>query len=152
MIVDDSGLRATILEEGLREAGFDCADAVVVPDGGEVPEPTLTSYRPSAHPGARLPHAWLADGSSVYDRLGDGFSLLRVGPDADTAPFREAAASAGVPLTVVDLPVELRRRYSAELVLVRPDQHVAWRGDAATDPAGVLAAVTGRARVTTAAG
>src|SRR5215204_6265634 len=83
--------------------GYDYPDSpVVVPDGRPVPEPSLTTYTPSAHPGARLPHAWLAGGTSVYDRLGDGFTLLRLRPGTDTAALTAAAESAGVPLAVVD--------------------------------------------------
>ena len=72
--------------------------------------------------GARLRHAWLDDGRSLYDALGDGFSLLRRG-DEDVTPIADAARAAGVPLRVV----ELRDRGGLELV--RPDQHVAWHGD-----------------------
>ena len=127
--------------------GYDYPDSpVVVPDGRPVPEPSLTTYTPSAHPGARLPHAWLADGTSVYDRLGDGFTLLRLRPGTDTAAVTAAAGSAGVPLTVVDLP-ELRPLYDADLVLVRPDQHVAWRGTAVDQPHTLLRTVVGGANV-----
>jgi hypothetical protein len=121
--------------------GYDYPDSpVVVPDGDPVPEPGLVEFTPSAHPGARLPHAWRPDGTSVYDGLGDGFTLLRLSRTADPAPFRDAAARAGVPLHVLDLP-ELRGTYGADLLLVRPDQHVAWRGPAGTDPDPVLARV-----------
>ncbi|HZB22023.1 MAG TPA: FAD-dependent monooxygenase [Blastococcus sp.] len=127
--------------------GYDYPDSpVVVPDGRPVPEPSLTTYTPSAHPGARLPHAWLADGTSVYDRLGDGFTLLRLRPGTDTAALTAAAESAGVPLAVVDLP-ELRPLYDADLVLVRPDQHVAWRGTAADQPQTLLRTVVGGSNV-----
>lgn len=125
--------------------GYDYPDSpVVVPDGRPVPAPSLTEYTPSAHPGARLPHAWLADGASVYDRLGDGFTLLRLSPDADAGALVAAAAGRGVPFTVVDLP-GLRARYGADLVLVRPDQHVAWRGDAVDEADTLLRTVLGAA-------
>jgi hypothetical protein len=112
--------------------GYDYpASPVVVPDGGPVPSPELTVHRPSAHPGARLPHAWLPDGRSIYDLLGDGFALLRLGPTAAAEPLLHAAARRAVPLRLVDLAAlpGLRARYGADLVLVRPDQHVAWRGN-----------------------
>ncbi|RZU32078.1 FAD-dependent monooxygenase [Blastococcus saxobsidens] len=122
---------------------------VVVPDGRTVPEPTLATFTPSAHPGARLPHAWLPDGSSVYDRLGDGFSLLRLGSGSDTGALPAAADELGIPLTVVDLAdvPGLRSRYEADLVLVRPDQHVAWRGAAVDRPHHLLRTVVGGANV-----
>ena len=111
-----------------------------------MPEPSLRTYTPSAHPGARLPHAWLADGTSVYDRLGDGFTLLRLTPQADVGALTGAAEDAGVPLAVVDLP-ELHPLYRAGLVLIRPDQHVAWRGSAVDEPHTLLRTVVGGADV-----
>jgi hypothetical protein len=126
--------------------GYDYPDSpVVVPDGTVRPEPQVTSYEPSAYPGARLPHVWLPDGTSVYDLLGDGFALLRLGLDASTAPFSEAASRLGLPLRVLDLVhlPRLRTLYEADLMLVRPDQHVAWRGSAVADPLTILHAVTG---------
>jgi hypothetical protein len=127
--------------------GYDYPDSpVVVPDGRPVPPPTLATFTPSAHPGARLPHAWLADGTSVYDRLGDGFALLRLSKEADTGALSAAAEGAGLPLAVVDLP-GLRPLYDADLVLVRPDQHVAWRGSAVDSPDTLLRTVVGGANV-----
>ncbi len=127
--------------------GYDYPESpVVVPDGRPVPGPELVAYTPSAHPGARLPHTWLPDGRSVYDALGPEFTLLVLIPDVpDGLP--EAAARLGVPLRVLDLGAVpgLRARYGADLLLVRPDQHVAWRGDRAEDAVAVLARVVGAA-------
>ncbi|MGR7027667.1 FAD-dependent monooxygenase [Geodermatophilus sp. URMC 62] len=119
----------------------------VVPDGGPVPAPALTSYTPSAHPGARLPHAWLPDGRSLYDALGPELTLLVLDPAADGTGLRREASATGVPLEVVDLGSlpRLRRLVGAGLVLVRPDQHVAWRGDVVEDPAALLTRVLGAA-------
>jgi hypothetical protein len=80
-----------------------------------------------------LPHRWLADGASLYDRLGNGFSLLRLDDNADIAPFIASAAARRLPLTVLELSGELSGQAretlpEASLLLVRPDQHVAWRG------------------------
>jgi 2-polyprenyl-6-methoxyphenol hydroxylase-like FAD-dependent oxidoreductase len=117
---------------------------VVVPDGSRLPDPELATFTPSAHPGARLPHAWLPGSRSVFDQLGDGLSLLRLMPGEDDE-LQAAAARRGVPLTVVDLTdvPGLRSRYGADLLLVRPDQHVAWRGDAVPEPDALLGAVLG---------
>jgi hypothetical protein len=126
--------------------GYDYPDSpLVVPSGGPRPEPTVTSYSPSAHPGGRLPHTWLPDGSSLYDLLGPEFTVLQLTLDGDPRPLVEAAARQGVPLRVVDLSSlpRLRARFAAELVLVRPDQHVAWRGEHVDDAEALLAAVTG---------
>jgi 2-polyprenyl-6-methoxyphenol hydroxylase-like FAD-dependent oxidoreductase len=116
------------------------------------PEPELmvTDYQPTSWPGARLPHVWLADGSSVYDRLGDGFTLLRAGPDAPGGEaLVTAAAAAGVPLTVADVTAEDAGGAwdRVPLVLVRPDQHVAWRSRTAPtsqEADDVIATVTGK--------
>jgi 2-polyprenyl-6-methoxyphenol hydroxylase-like FAD-dependent oxidoreductase len=126
--------------------GYDYPDSpLVVPAGGPRPEPTVPSYSPSAHPGARLPHTWLPDGSSIYDVLGEEFTVLQLALDGDPRALVEAAARQGVPLRVVDLSSlpRLRALYSADLLLVRPDQHVAWRGEQVEDAEELLAAVTG---------
>ena len=124
--------------------GYDYADSpVVVPDGSTPPPHHVVDFVPSAHPGARLPHAWLTTDRSVHDELGDGFTLLVTA--GDPAPLVVEAARRGVPLSVTDLSAvpSLRDLWGAGLVLVRPDQHVAWRGDALPDPTALLDAVTG---------
>jgi hypothetical protein len=76
-----------------------------------------------------LPSLILDDGRAVFDLLGKGFTLLRFA-DIDVAAFVRAASERGVPFEVVDVRDEKARRlYERNLVLVRPDQHVAWRGD-----------------------
>jgi 2-polyprenyl-6-methoxyphenol hydroxylase-like FAD-dependent oxidoreductase len=126
--------------------GYDYPSSpVVVPEGPPTPEQPVNIFEPSAQPGARLPHVWLPDGTSVYDLLGDGFTLVRLGPTADVDALSEAAARLGIPLHVLDLAhlPRLRTLYEADLVLVRPDQHVAWRDGAVADPAGLLRHVIG---------
>jgi len=93
-------------------------------------EPNPTVYQPTTAPGARLPSVFLRDGSALYDRLGPWFTLLRFG-DADPSPLIDAAP---VPLetVIVDDP-SVAPIYEAKLVLVRPDTHVAWRGDRCDD-------------------
>lgn len=110
------------------------ASPVIVDDGTPL-VPEGQEYVPTARPGARLPHLWLPDGASLYDRLGSGFSLLRFRDDVAVAPFLKAAEVWSVPLTVLDLHDQaLAERYGASLLLVRPDQHVAWRGDSVDQP------------------
>ena len=86
---------------------------------------------PSARPGSRAPHVWLGDGRSMLDLYGRGFVLLRLGADApDGAALEAAAAARRVPLeTVTVTEPEAARDLRRRLVLVRPDGHVAWRGD-----------------------
>ena len=119
---------------------------IVVPDGSAAPVEQVNVYEPSAHPGCVAPHLWCADGSSLYDHFGLGFTLLTTDPDADVAPLIEAAKRAGVPLKLL-APGEpaLADLYEARLALIRPDQHVAWRGDRIPDdPSALLDVVRGR--------
>jgi 2-polyprenyl-6-methoxyphenol hydroxylase-like FAD-dependent oxidoreductase len=121
---------------------------VIVADGA-APEAGIETYSPSSVPGGRAPHLWLDDergaGSSLFDRLGRYFTLLRFA-NADTAALERAAGRAGVSLDIVDVShANARELYPRKLALVRPDQHVAWRGDELPhDTEGLLAAVTGR--------
>lgn len=88
-------------------------------------------YRPVAAAGNRLPHHWLTPGDSLYDHLGTGFTV--VGADTDTAPIDIAAKRRGVPLVRIGRElIDSRKRYRADVLLIRPDQHIAWLGDAPT--------------------
>ncbi|HLG48081.1 MAG TPA: FAD-dependent monooxygenase [Reyranella sp.] len=93
-------------------------------------EPHPTTYEPTTAPGARLPSVFLRDGSALYDRLGRWFTLLRFS-DADPSPLIDAAP-VPVETVIVDDP-SVAPIYEARLVLVRPDTHVAWRGNACDD-------------------
>ena len=104
---------------------------VIVDDGSAEWQPSV-DYVPSAAPGSLAPHHWLADGRSLYDLFGSGFTLLVMGEQAeyDVAAARESAATSGVPLDVVQVrSPALAELYQSALALIRPDQHVAWRGD-----------------------
>jgi 2-polyprenyl-6-methoxyphenol hydroxylase-like FAD-dependent oxidoreductase len=107
---------------------------IVVPDGTPEPEDTVNTYEQTARPGHRAPHVWLAPERSTLDLFGRGFVLVRFDPSIDVMALDVAARARGVPLTVADLGnEEARVLYAAKLVLVRPDGHVAWRGDALPD-------------------
>jgi len=120
---------------------------IIVRDGTDAPPPTFADYEPSASPGNRTPHLWMADGSSLYDHFGLGFTLLNLG-DLDTGRLVAAAAERGVPLHVFvpwdDDRQPLLELYDGKSVLVRSDHHVAWRGDELpADCDELLATVTG---------
>jgi hypothetical protein len=99
-----------------------------------------TDFAPGPLPGNRLPHRWIRPGLSLYDRLGPGFTLI--GEPALAGPLRSLATQRGVPLTVAgDLGADSRDVFGADLVLVRPDQHIAWLGECVT-PAAAPAILT----------
>jgi hypothetical protein len=120
---------------------------IIVPDGPPPPEPEDTRvYIQTSHPGCRAPHAWLADGRSTLDLFGRNFTLLRLGSDApDVAAIVTAAGRRRMPLDVVAIrEPTIARLYERKLVLVRPDGHVAWRGDTLpTDADGLIDCVRG---------
>jgi hypothetical protein len=116
------------------------------PEGSPSVPHSITEYRPTTHPGARAPHAWLPDGRSTLDLFGRGFVLLRLGAGApDTGALESAFAMRGVPLTVVAVvDPSIAALYERTFVLVRPDGHVAWRSDAMPgDPLAVADRVRG---------
>jgi 2-polyprenyl-6-methoxyphenol hydroxylase-like FAD-dependent oxidoreductase len=114
--------------------GYRYASPVVIPDGTPEPPDEVRGYTPTARPGHRAPHVWLSDGVSLLDSFGDGFMLLDFG--GDPASLVRAAAERNVPLRVEKIDsAEARALYERKLVLVRPDGHVAWRGDAAPSDA-----------------
>jgi 2-polyprenyl-6-methoxyphenol hydroxylase-like FAD-dependent oxidoreductase len=117
---------------------------IVVSDGTTPPPDLPNVYAPTACPGGRAPHLWLADGVSLFDKFGRDFTLLATTAEAPgVQQFVDVAARRKIPLTVLHLPnQELRDLYEADLALIRPDQHVAWRGSATSADAG---AVLGRA-------
>ena len=122
---------------------------VICGDGTPVPEDSIMEYHPTSRPGARAPHAWLAEGRSILDLFGNAFVLLRFGNDApDTESFRDAFAGHGVPLDIVTIgDPAIARLYERRLVLVRPDGHVAWRSDDLPADANAIADVVRGAAV-----
>jgi 2-polyprenyl-6-methoxyphenol hydroxylase-like FAD-dependent oxidoreductase len=88
-------------------------------------------YEPDAGPGHRAPDGYLDPwGYTLYDRIGQDFALLVLDDDGTVArDFAAAAAERELPLTLIH-PADphLRELYRGGIVLVRPDQHVAWRG------------------------
>jgi 2-polyprenyl-6-methoxyphenol hydroxylase-like FAD-dependent oxidoreductase len=124
---------------------------VIVPDGAAPCEPQVESFTPLARPGARAPHAWLADGSSLFDKLGMGLTLLRLAVDVETGAVEAAAAQRGIPLRVVAVDDRsVQELYGSAVALVRPDQVLVWRGDAPAEPGEILDVVTGRVPARTA--
>jgi hypothetical protein len=121
---------------------------VIVDDGTGAQWERSNDYTPMAIPGCLAPHRWLDESTSLYDRFGAGMTLLVLAPDRydDIAAARDEAQDSGTPLTILTLPREdLRAAYEEPLALIRPDQHVAWRGKSWPRGTGLLKHVTGRA-------
>ena len=121
---------------------------IVVPDGTPEPPDDARRYVPVARPGHRAPHVWLDNGDALFDRLGQDFSLLVLGDDADDAdvtPLTNAARAVGLPLEVVRITEPIAAEvYDAQFVLVRPDLMVAWRSmQLPEDAAGIIDTVRG---------
>jgi 4-hydroxyisophthalate hydroxylase len=126
------------------EPNYEGSPVVIGPPGGVTS--AHGSHTFTARAGHHLPPRALSSGRSVFEALGRGFTLLALGaPEAAVRGFEEAAGAAGVPLTVVrDTATDERADYGARLILVRPDQFVAWTGDLPPDDVpGLLARVTG---------
>jgi hypothetical protein len=116
---------------------------IIASEPGAPPIDPLT-YRPSTWPGARLPHVYLQNGVSIHDRLGKFFTLL-VLDGRDVSEVIAAARRHGVPLDLLSLNrPDLLGIYDRNLLIVRPDQHVAWRGDCVPqNPDGLIAKIVG---------
>jgi 2-polyprenyl-6-methoxyphenol hydroxylase-like FAD-dependent oxidoreductase len=132
--------RAAIMRTRAKEFQHDSAgielgyryenSPICVADGTPAPELDHGLYVPTTWPGARAPHVWLKDGRSTLDLFGKSFVLVNFST-AHTTAITDAAKRVGLPLEVVTLNDEkVRETYERDLVLVRPDGHVAWRGDA----------------------
>lgn len=123
---------------------------IIAYDGAALPPDEPNNYVPTASPGGRPPHSWLEDGRSLYDAFHTEWTLLALGETAPTTNgFTNAAKSMGIDLQVVLLPAkDLLDLYEAPLVLIRPDQIIAWRGETDRDGPQVLSLALGRPRLT----
>jgi len=131
-------------ELGYRYVG----SPLIMEEPGEGPEYDFREYAPTTWPGARLPHVWLADGTAMQDRIGygHGYTLLRLGStQASTESLQRTFAALGAPLQVLDIPDAAPRDiYRRDFLLLRPDLHVAWRGnEAPREPEQLARVVTG---------
>jgi hypothetical protein len=122
------------------ELGYRYVDSPIVWNEPGGPEHLFREYVPTTWPGARLPHAWLRDGTPIQDHVGQGFTLLRLGKQPDARNLEEALRATGAPVDVLSIADEhVRDLYGYDLLLLRPDMHVAWRGNAVPDHAQEIA-------------
>jgi 2-polyprenyl-6-methoxyphenol hydroxylase-like FAD-dependent oxidoreductase len=118
---------------------------IVVSDGTPAPADSVTTYVQTSRPGSRAPHAPLGGGSTI-DLFGKGYVLCTFGnARGETDGLSAAARSRDVPLQLAEIAEpSIAELYERQLVLVRPDGHVAWRGDQApADPLAVIDAIRG---------
>ena len=121
---------------------------ICVADGTPPTPDDFREYVPTTRPGSRAPHHWLEDGCSTLDLFGNGFTLMvfPAAPAESVEKLRLAFAQRHIPLEIVQVADEsVAALYERPLVLVRPDGHVAWRGDEAGQAGHVAAVVSGRA-------
>jgi 2-polyprenyl-6-methoxyphenol hydroxylase-like FAD-dependent oxidoreductase len=125
------------------ELGYFYTSPLICSEPGETPPYDFIKYTPSTMPGVRLPHVWLDDGSAIQDRIGKGYTLLRLGGSkADANGLTRAFAKLGAPFATLDVPDQAARDlYGHDLILLRPDMHIVWRGNRAPDSPDRLAAI-----------
>ena len=128
------------------ELGYRYVGSPIVVDEPGGPEHLFREYVPTTWPGARLPHVWLGDGIALHDRICDGYTLLRLGKSpADTHGLEQAMTATRAPFRALDIADDaVRAVYGYDLIMVRPDLHVVWRGNRPPDdPAQLAARATG---------
>jgi 2-polyprenyl-6-methoxyphenol hydroxylase-like FAD-dependent oxidoreductase len=118
---------------GLNFGYFYAGSPIIAHEAEPPPAYSMGGFTPSTVPGCRAPHFWLADGRSLYDAFGAGYTLLRFDVSADVTALVAAAKARNMPLLVLDVQAnpgaEIPAAYTYKLVLCRADQHVVWRGD-----------------------
>jgi hypothetical protein len=125
------------------ELGYRYVDSPIICNVPGGPEHLFREYQPTTWPGARLPHVWLDDGTPMQDRIPDGYTILKLGGSKSyTRGLQSALRDRGAPVTVIEIPdAHAREIYGSDLVLVRPDLHVVWRGNVAPENPARIAAI-----------
>jgi len=125
------------------ELGYRYVDSPIIGNVPGGPEHLFREYEPTTWPGARLPHVWLDDGTPMQDRIPDGYTILKLGhARVDVGGLERAIRARGAPVTVLEVPDRVAREvYGYDLILLRPDLHVVWRGQGAPDDAAAVAAI-----------
>jgi 2-polyprenyl-6-methoxyphenol hydroxylase-like FAD-dependent oxidoreductase len=126
------------------EFGYSYAGSPLIADEpGNVPEWDTCKYTPHTRPGVRIPHMWLADGRALQDILGVWYTLLDLEGHCETESLEKAFRALGAPLNVLRLDEpHVRKVYNCSVLLLRPDLHIAWRGDGTPGDTATLAAMT----------
>jgi len=130
------------------ELGYRYIDSPLIWDEPGGPEQLFRTYDPTAWTGVRLPNAWIKPGVAMQDLIGRTYAVLRMGKKVEAVDaIVQAFQQIGAPITVLDFPEDrFRELYGCTYFLVRPDLHIAWRGNALpTDPQTLAALTTGYA-------
>jgi 2-polyprenyl-6-methoxyphenol hydroxylase-like FAD-dependent oxidoreductase len=127
------------------ELGYRYAGSPIIAGEPGGPADDFREYVPTTWPGARLPHVWLDGHVAIQDRIGRGYTLLKV--KGETSGLENSMKALGAPFEVLDIPdAKARELYGFDLILLRPDLHVAWRGNRPpASPEKLAALVTGQA-------
>jgi 2-polyprenyl-6-methoxyphenol hydroxylase-like FAD-dependent oxidoreductase len=139
-------LNRRVYEMHGTELGYRYTSPIIATEESAPPADHSLHYQPGTYPGQRLPHVWLPDGSALHDHLGKGFTLLKLGnTQADTRALEESLHALHVPCETLEVPtLAIRDVYERDLLLVRPDLHIAWRGnEAPAEPRKLARMVTG---------
>jgi 2-polyprenyl-6-methoxyphenol hydroxylase-like FAD-dependent oxidoreductase len=125
------------------ELGYRYVDSPIVCNVPGGPEHLFREYHSTTWPGARLPHVWRDDGTPMQDQIPDGYSILKLGrTKADMSGLEKVIRARGAPVAVLDVPDRIAREiYGYDLILVRPDMHVVWRGNGPPEDAAEVAAI-----------
>jgi hypothetical protein len=123
------------VEFGYSYAGSDLI--AYVP--GNITDWDTTTYTAHTRPGVRIPHIWLSGHRAIQDVLGDDYNFVDLTGSYDTTELEAEFARLGVPLEVLHLDEpHVREVYECSLLLLRPDLHIFWRGDALPNPVRTL--------------
>jgi 2-polyprenyl-6-methoxyphenol hydroxylase-like FAD-dependent oxidoreductase len=125
------------------ELGYRYIDSPIIDNIPGGPEHLFRNYQPTSWPGARLPHVWLQDGTPIQDRISNrGYTLLCLNDRHQTAALENAFRARSAPFDVLQVAGEPARAiYERDLILLRPDMHVVWRGNSPPEDPAVLAAL-----------
>ena len=125
------------------ELGYRYVGSPIIREEPGGPEHLFREYVPTTWPGARLPHVWLDGHVALQDRLGPGYTLLRLGATGeDASALQRSFAAYDAPFDVLDVADDAARDvYGYDLILLRPDLHIVWRGNRLAIEPGELAAI-----------
>ena len=130
------------------ELGYRYVNSPVICDIPGGPEHLFRTYKPTTWPGARLPHVWLDDGTAMQDLIpAEGFTILKTGDSKiDVSKLDAAMAVYGAPVNTIEVTDHAARDvYGFDLILLRPDLHIVWRGNDLSNAAEIAALATGHA-------